>query len=208
MVLPMSVLAVLALLSGLMFQYVWDLPTLLGVAISHSGESLSTETAHVSHGFVPMVSTFAALSGIILAFLIYTKKVISANSIFQTFKPIHYLLEKRYFIDEFFIYGFVKPADIAARALYFFDYKIYDRFIIDGSGFVTDQFAKVNNLFDRYVVDGLVNVWGFLAQFSSGYLKKVQSGLVQNYILFIVLGFGVLILLKLHIGFHEFINLF
>ncbi|MDH4069675.1 MAG: hypothetical protein OEV30_04570, partial [Ignavibacteria bacterium] len=46
--------------------------------------------------------------------------------------------------------------------------------------------------FDRYVIDGVVNASAYLSGFGGLLLRKFQTGKVQNYILFAVMGAMVL----------------
>ena len=49
-----------------------------------------------------------------------------------------------------------------------------------------------SNLFDKYVVDGAVNGVGALARGGSTFVRKMQSGLVQNYAL--IMGGGIVLI--------------
>jgi NADH:ubiquinone oxidoreductase subunit 5 (subunit L)/multisubunit Na+/H+ antiporter MnhA subunit len=46
--------------------------------------------------------------------------------------------------------------------------------------------------FDKYVVDGLVNGVAYMSGFSGIVLRKFQSGRVQTYIVFVLIGVMVL----------------
>ena len=83
-----------------------------------------------------------------------------------------------------------------------FDYEIFDRFGIDGTGWLTLRLSSVQGWFDRVVVDGLVDFWGALIQFFGRHLRRMQTGLVQNYIFILAAGFGLLLYWKLKIGFY------
>lgn len=68
----------------------------------------------------------------------------------------------------------------------------FDKIILDGLvnliGTLTWIFAAANRLFDVYVIDGLVNLSGWITSFAAERLRRLQTGLVQNYLLFILIG--------------------
>ena len=55
-------------------------------------------------------------------------------------------------------------------------------------------------LFDRYVVDGAVNLVGWSASESSFSLRRIQTGLIQNYALTMLIGVFVFVSLYLLFG--------
>lgn len=213
MVIPLVVLAILSLVSGLAFHYGVDLNAFFGGAAHAAGEAAAhgAEAHHLAppSWFVPAIGSAAAVGGILLAFVFYAssnKQMV--ESLAASMAPVHKLLDRRYYVDEFFIYGFVKPADALARALSRFDQEYYDRWIIDGAALLMWHIGRVKNWFDRCIVDGLVNLWGHLAQISSFLLGKLQTGMVQNYILVIVLGFAALVFLRFNLDLTRIFTLF
>ena len=68
---------------------------------------------------------------------------------------------------------------------------------VDGSGWLTQLAAWISHMLDKYVVDGFVNLLAHLAGAASYTLRRLQTGLVQNYALMIV--FGVFALLTLYL---------
>jgi NADH-quinone oxidoreductase subunit L len=208
MVIPMAVLAVLSLAAGLLFQYPWPISAIISNSLLPEVTAAAVETAEhaAPHWFVPAVSTAAAFSGIIFGFLVYSKKLVSADAWAQTFKPVYNLLDKRYWFDEVYLKGFIRSADGIAKSLAKFDLGIFDRFGVDGIGYTTFVLAKIQGWFDRFIVDGLVDLWGLLAQLFGAVLRRMQTGLVQNYILIFILGFGLLIIWKLNLGLDQISN--
>jgi hypothetical protein len=60
-------------------------------------------------------------------------------------------------------------------------------------------FGHGSNLFDKYVVDGAVNGVAYSAKESSGALRRLQTGVVQNYAL--VMGGGVVLMAVVYLFF-------
>jgi NADH-quinone oxidoreductase subunit L len=59
---------------------------------------------------------------------------------------------------------------------------------VNGTGWATVISAWFSGLTDRTVVDGLVNLVGWIVQESSHLFRRLQTGLVQNYALLMLLG--------------------
>ena len=72
------------------------------------------------------------------------------------------------------------------------DLTVIDGVLVDGTAAATRGSATVSGWFDRYVVDGLVNLQAWIVQNVSAVLRKVQTGVTQNYALAIVLGIVIL----------------
>jgi len=63
-----------------------------------------------------------------------------------------------------------------------------------------DLLAQFLEFFDKNIVDGIVNAVGSLVQYGSRQLRLLQSGQVGGYVLLMVLGILVLFLVELFIG--------
>ena len=72
-----------------------------------------------------------------------------------------------------------------------FDSHIVDGFV-NGTATVTKAFSTVSGWFDTYVVDGLVNFSAMLSGFIGLTFRRLQTGKVQSYIIFVV--FSVLVI--------------
>jgi NADH-quinone oxidoreductase subunit L len=84
------------------------------------------------------------------------------------------VLANKWYVDEFYNAVIVRPLDLLAQFLEFFD---------------------------KNIVDGLVNLVGTLVQYGSRQLRLLQSGQVGGYVLLMVLGILVLFLVELfHTG--------
>jgi NADH-quinone oxidoreductase subunit L len=104
-------------------------------------------------------SLAVAVSGIVLSALFYYWKVLSAEKMAQTFRPIYLLLKNKYYIDEFygwlvqkFLFGF-------ATICTWFDDNVVDDGMVDGTGWATRKFGDL--------------------------FRLTQTGYVQNYALVI-----------------------
>jgi len=131
---------------------------------------------HFDHNielYLTIISSFLAILGIFIAWMVYVKKRGIAAKISKKFGFIYKILYKKYYIDEIYDFVFVKP-------------------IVNGSKGIYDWF-------DKLVVDGIVNGSGKLALFTGRIVSFLQSGLLRKYIYHII-GGAVIILSILIIG--------
>jgi len=101
---------------------------------------------------------------------------------------------KKWKIDELYDATAVNGTLQTGNGLSWFDQKIVDG-AVNGSAWLTRFTSKLSGLFDTYVVDGMVNFTALFSGFVGLSFRKLQTGKVQTYIVFVV--FGVIILLLL-----------
>ena len=124
MTLPLIVLAVLAVVAGLINTGLTD------YAFSHF--ITAPGVAHHEPNIVVMiVSSLVALAGIFLAWIIYQKQAVSAEAIRSRFSGLHKLLYNKYYIDE--LYAWLGNIFVmgTARLLEWIDLKIVNG-VVDG----------------------------------------------------------------------------
>jgi len=105
-------------------------------------------------------------------------------------------LLNRYYIDDFYLRGFVKPVQYGlSRASYWFDRTVIDG-LVNGtaSGTVASSVVTYNSI-DQGVLDLVVNGAAGLTGWSGGVLRYVQSGNVQRYaaVLFVAIALFVVV---------------
>jgi NADH-quinone oxidoreductase subunit L len=169
MVIPLCVLAVLSLVGG------WiGLPLIeggnkirefLSPVLATAGHAAAAE--HGSHqvGFeitMMMVSMGIAIAGILLAWIMYLKNPALPEKLASRFSGLYQLIYNKYFVDEAYDAVIVAP-------------------IKNGSLFLW-------HIFDNRVIDGAVNGAADLIQWASRNVRKLETGLVQEYALGIVGG--------------------
>ena len=165
MVVPMVILAVLAVVSGF-----WNVTGQFGVFMGHG------ETHGFAEGFfgilthsLPWVSLMMAGLGILLAYAIYSAKWLSAERIGSWFKPLYTLFYSKYWFDELYEGVLVRMALI--------------------NGF----FAGLQQ-FDTHGVDGMVNGIADGTIAGGRALRRAQTGQLQLYGLVIGIGILAIIL--------------
>jgi NADH-quinone oxidoreductase subunit L len=141
-----------------------------------------------------IVSVAIAIFGILLArrFYFRDEEWATPKRLASRFRLLHGLLENKYYVDE--IYNATVIAGTLALSRFL---ALFDTYVIDGlvnlTRHLTVLFAgEGSNLFDKYIVDGAVNGVGALARGGSTFVRKMQSGLVQNYAL--IMGGGIVLI--------------
>ena len=137
-----------------------------------------------------------ALSGIGLAYIIYVKKAISAEALGRAFKPIYIFLYNKWYFDELYMAVVINPVYWFMEVLFKFDQLIIDG-MVNGFGKLTLFTSWLNERFDTYVVDGAVNGAGYMSMLFGRNIRKIQTGQLQTYALYIFLGAVVFMFIKL-----------
>jgi NADH-quinone oxidoreductase subunit L len=147
---------------------------------------------------IMVISVLIGLSGIAVAFLAYGKNIpaISMAAVAGRFQFIYRALLNKYYFDELYDLLFINPVIKLTKFAFAFDQIIIDG-TVNGIAWVTVLVSKLKNLFDIYVVDGLVNFIGWVTESGSKIVRKTQTGIIQNYTLFVILGLAIIILIKL-----------
>ena len=119
---------------------------------------------------VPMWLTPAAvvvaLAGILVAWLTYQRRTISADSLASAFAPIRHAALRKFWLDDIYL-------------------AIYRSVLL--------TLAAVVGWVDRYFVDGVLNVVSAWTLDGGDRLRRMQTGKVQDYVW--ALGFGLLALM-------------
>jgi NADH-quinone oxidoreductase subunit L len=158
--------------------------------ITHS--PLYTETMHWAHYPAMGMSILLAGMGILFAFLFYQWKKINADNLATKIKPLYNFSLNKWYLDEAYDATAVSGTLNFSKILSWFDNKIVDG-AVNGSAWLGRFISRLSGLLDTFVVDGFVNFTAFFSGFIGFAFRKLQTGKVQTYIVFVV--FAVIILL-------------
>jgi NADH-quinone oxidoreductase subunit L len=114
-----------------------------------------------------VVSVVIALIGIGIAYLFYVKNPALPKMLAEKWKGLYKLVFNKYYVDEIYEILFINSLKNLGTALW----KGFDEFVIDGT------------------INGIAYFIGLL----SGTMRKMQTGLVQNYAFSMVIGGVVLV---------------
>jgi NADH-quinone oxidoreductase subunit L len=198
MTVPLMILAAGSILAGwvgtpMVFGPLHDaLPSLehwLSPAIaSAGGEHAAAEHHDTTMEWVLMFASVGlAIGGILFARKMFDRKV-EGEPMRGLLGPAHGLFYNKYFVDEIynalFVNGLVKGGGARLSEI---DSGVVDG-AVNGAGWLTRFTSSVSIWWDTWIVDGLVRLTAFLVKFISYPVRMLQTGLVQNYAFFIVLG--------------------
>lgn len=146
--------------------------------------------------FVMACSVIVAVSGIALAGIIYLKNIRWAETVAKTFRPLYQLSFNKFYFDEIYSRFVIRPFNAVGTLFFKFDASVIDG-AVNGAGTGSLWISAVKNWIDQHIVDGLVNFMGTLTHLMNAIVKRLQTGLVQNYLLIAFLGFLVFIIWEL-----------
>jgi NADH-quinone oxidoreductase subunit L len=123
--------------------------------------------AFVLHGFVS-VPFWLAVAGIATAYVLYIRKTDLARRVARAFGPLYAVVERKYGFDELYSWLFAGGARTVGRSFW----RAGDQTVIDG-----------------LMVNGSARVVGWF----SGVIRLVQSGLVNQYAVAMLIGVAILV---------------
>jgi proton-translocating NADH-quinone oxidoreductase chain L len=148
---------------------------------------------HLSHNDefrVPAgIAAFStAAGGLLLATIIYLWNWLNPNELKQSFRPLHSWLWNKWWFDELYEYVFVKPTLILSGWMAKCDLKIIDSILHGAAALCRGGSQVVDRLFDQTMVDGSVNTFARGTWNFGLWLRKLQTGSLRQYVMFIVVG--------------------
>jgi len=162
MLVPMVILAILAIVSGF-WNITGGFSAFMGEGETHG--FIQGLFGIFTHSPIPLISLVVAGLGILLAYAMYSRKLISPERIGSMFKPFYTLFLRKYFFDE-----------------------LYENIIVK-IGLIGGLFAGLQQI-DTYGVDGTVNGVAKGAIAGGRTIRRAQTGQLQLYAL--VIGIGIL----------------
>ncbi|HMO84010.1 MAG TPA: NADH-quinone oxidoreductase subunit L [Lacipirellulaceae bacterium] len=154
---------------------------------------LTIPDEHASH--VPAIKTpaglaafGAAMAGLLLATLMYLWRRLDPAELKQTFQPIFTLLWNKWYFDELYWAVFVIPSMFLAKQIARFDRSVIDSLLHGTATAAKAGSQVVDAALDRTLVDGSVNTFAHWTWDFGLLLRKLQTGSLRQYVLFIVSG--------------------
>lgn len=201
MTIPLVIFAVLSLFvfysfnpfnasAGWYFTYVERPASVVPAAQQAASAETFEDALHHAHTPAMLLSLTVAGLGILFAFATYYWKKFNADAVAEKLKALYNFLLNKWYFDE--LYGFIAVGGTIGltKVLRWFDDTVIDG-IVNGTAFVTKISSFTSGRFDNVVIDGMVNLLAYITGFGGLVLRKVQTGKVQTYIIFVI--FGVII---------------
>jgi NADH-quinone oxidoreductase subunit L len=158
-----------------------------GAEPGSEGEHAAEHISWAAEMGLMVLSVFVGLIGILVAYRFYVRAPEIAENLARRWSGAHRVLSNKYYVDELYGATVVAGTMGGAKALWTFDARVVDG-AVNGSGWLTMFSAWFSHLIDKYIVDGLVNLVGTVLEESSFVLRRLQTGLVQNYALVMLFG--------------------
>jgi NADH-quinone oxidoreductase subunit L len=134
------------------------------------------------------ISVAVAIIGIVVARYFYHHKPHIPDTLEKSLKPLHGLLYNKYYVDEIYDFLFVNGLGKGGgRVLGAFDRNVVDG-AVNGAGWLTRFSSRVSMWWDTWIVDGAVRLGSFTVKLLSYPVCILQTGRVQAYALFVVVG--------------------
>ncbi|MDQ1266319.1 MAG: NADH-quinone oxidoreductase subunit [Bacteroidota bacterium] len=154
---------------------------------AHHGKNKYEEQLHAAHIPAMIISLLIAGLGILFSFMVYQFKIFSADNMEKQFKPLHTFSFRKWYFDEIYHATAVAGTVGLSKVLGLFDNKIIDG-LVNLSALISRGFSYFIGHFDNIVIDGLVNLTANVTGFFGALFRKVQTGSVQTYVIFVIIG--------------------
>jgi NADH-quinone oxidoreductase subunit L len=130
-----------------------------------------------------------ALSGVLLATVIFGLRLLDPEEIRQQFRGLHRFLVNKWYFDEIYNFVFIQPTLFVSRRVAEFDKRVLD-WIIHTAANVTKIFSWFGDRWiDRFLIDGLIINGLARRTWDLGHsLHNIQTGRLRQYVMFIVVG--------------------
>ncbi len=212
MTVPLVILALFAVTAG------WSLPlsgvgipwlleqarpagTAEGIALAGSTVALPAEHlshAHRVHVPVSLIAFATALVGFILATAFYGVRTLDPADARRQFAPLDRLFRNKWWLDELYQAALVRPVLRLAWWAATIDRQAID-WAAHGVARCTVLVSRADDWLDRLVVDGLVDRVAAWAYGAGLWLRRVQTGNLRQYVMWIVVGtVGIFVLVSFY----------
>lgn len=150
-----------------------------------------SESLHHWHYPAMIISIMISGLGILTAYSFYFWKKINVENLKLKFKPLYNFSLNKWYFDELYDKTAVGFTILMSRVSAWFDNKIIDG-LVNGSAFITRVSSDTSGKIDNFLVDGIVNISGAVVGVFGYMFRKLITGTIQTYILFLIFGFLIL----------------
>jgi NADH-quinone oxidoreductase subunit L len=154
------------------------------------GELFEGQSVHgmmlAHHDTAGMLALGAAALGFVLAWVLYYRKALDPAEAREQAATAHGFLSRKWYFDELYSAVVVRPALVVAGWCRWFDTVVIDgvlHFVARGAVWLSGRGGWV----DLRVVDGIANLVGQVCWGLGGTFRRVQTGYLRSYVLFLVL---------------------
>ena len=197
MLVPLVILAALSIIGGWISwpeilggnsHFVRFLEPIVGVAHELRPEPAHGPGSRMGEIYLMLMSEGLVVLGILFAWYLYIKRTDLPEKIAKSLGGFYRLVYNKYYVDQIYDALFVNRAKDLGLALGAFDANVIDGLGVNGAGWLTRAISRISMWWDTWIVDGSVKVGARLVWVLSFPVRMMQAGLVQSYMLFIVIG--------------------
>ncbi|MBH10141.1 MAG: NADH-quinone oxidoreductase subunit L [Candidatus Marinimicrobia bacterium] len=155
------------------------------------------EHAHHAHHVAMYISIAVAFIGILFAVLMYYRKILSSEKWAEFFGRLYYWSKNKYYFDENYDRFLYQPFFRLSNKVAWLDWDLYDKYFVNGFGRFTDWLSKITGRFDFEGIDqGLVDGIGRIFDSLGITFRKLQTGQLQNYLLYVTASLIILTIIQ------------
>jgi NADH-quinone oxidoreductase subunit L len=197
MLVPLVILAALSIIGGWISwpeifggnsHFINFLSTVVAVPHEARTEPLKGPGSRLGELYLMLLSEGLVILGILFAWYLYVKRTELPEKIAKSFGGFYRLVYNKYYVDQIYDALFVNRAKDLGLALGAFDRNVIDGVGVNGAGWLTRFISDVSIWWDTWIVDGSVRLGARIVWLFSYPVRLIQDGLVQSYMLLIVLG--------------------
>jgi len=153
--------------------------------------------AHHAHHLAMYFSIAVASIGILLAWVFYIKKGLSTEAWASRMGFLYNWSLNKYYFDENYNKYIYQPALRLANKISWIDWELYDKYFINGFAYLTTWTSRIVGKFDYDGIDQtLVDGTGRIANLFGRLFKTVQTGKLQNYVLYLTAGIIIIMVIQ------------
>ena len=197
MLVPLVILAALSIVGGWVSwpeifggnsHFINFLSTVVAVPHEARMEPLKGASSRLGELHLMLLSEGLVILGILFAWYLYVKRTDLPAKIAKALGGFYRLVYNKYYVDQLYDAMFVNRAKDLGLALGAFDRNVIDGVGVNGAGWLTRFISNVSIWWDTWIVDGSVRLGARIVWLFSYPVRLIQDGLVQSYMLLIVLG--------------------
>ena len=197
MLVPLVILAALSIVGGWVSwpeifggnsHFINFLSTVVAVPHEARIEPLKGASSRLGEIHLMLLSEGLVVLGILFAWYLYVKRTDLPAKIAKALGGFYRLVYNKYYVDQLYDAMFVNRAKDLGLALGAFDRNVIDGVGVNGAGWLTRFISDVSIWWDTWIVDGSVRLFAYIVWCFNIPVRMIQDGLVQSYMLLIVLG--------------------
>ena len=139
------------------------------------------------------LSILVATLGIFFSWLTYVLRKIASAALQARLPGVYKVLQGMYFFDELYIATVIRGLLLWNALCEAFDRIVVDG-IVNGSGYLLRGVTWFSGQFDNWIVDGLVNGIASVCQGAGEGFRRIQTGRLQTYLVYVTASVLVLVL--------------